>query len=148
MSISFAANERIKGQDTEIKVIKGGDIVRAITAVKDWEFTHNIDVTSQGYIGETTERKDSIYKGTAGKCTLDLTDKDAVGFLDDLVDRARRKVSYFKVNVLTTLNFPSGDTKRVIFQDVQFSSPNINAGSREGYLETTLNWECAEYKVL
>ena len=140
--------QRIKGQDTEVQVIKGGSVIQAVTAIKSWDITFELDITSQGYIGETTERKDSTFKGVSGKITLDNQDPDVIEFLDSLVKRARREVPYFEVNILSTLNYPDGTVKRIIVRDAQFASPGLSSSGMADFIETTLDWQASEYKLL
>lgn len=138
----------IKGQDTVLQIIKGGKVESSLTSVKDFSIQFDIDVLSNGYIGETTERKDEIFKGVSGKVTLDWTDPGVVTFQDNLVKRARRELPYFSVNILTTITDSSGSTKRIIIPDAFFENPDANMGGRDNYMETTLTFQASEYVIL
>ena len=140
--------QAIKGQDTVIQIIKGGSVVKSLTSVKDFSLQFDLNIISTGYVGETTERKDDIFKGVSGKITLDWTDPDVIDFADSLVKRSRREVPYFSVNILTTIVDPKGNYKRIVVPDAFFENVDANMGGRDQYMETTLNFQASEYVVL
>jgi hypothetical protein len=138
----------IKGQDTVIQVIKGGSVEKSLTSVKDFSIQFDISILSTGYIGETTERKDEVFRGVSGKITVDWTDPNIVDFVDSLVKRARRELPYFSVNIMSTITDANGDAKRIIIPDAFFENPDANMTGRDAYMETTLTFQASEYTIL
>jgi hypothetical protein len=57
---------RLKGQEVQLRLTQGGRSAPPAHAHGDRELTWTImsDILRKGYLGETTERKDDIYKGS------------------------------------------------------------------------------------
>lgn len=140
--------ERIKGQETEVMLLVDGKTQAALTDVKSFEMAFMLDILSEGYLGETTERKDTIFKGVRGNLELHFESADVFKFFTAVVDKARRRTPGTKINVKTTLNFPGGDRPRVIIPNVSFGEIPISFGSRDDYGSIKLEWEAAEAQII
>lgn len=139
---------RLKGQEVEVRVIRAGSIEQSLTDVVSFEFSPKLEIKTQGYLGETTDRHDDVYAGCTGKMTLHLEGSKAQKFVRDVIDRARRRITTFKVNILATVSFPDGETQRVLFPDCKFGNPPTSLGGRSDYVSMTLDFACDDYKVL
>ncbi len=140
---------RIRGEQVQVKVIKGGkDILLSERAVVSLEYTPKQEIMEQGFLGETTNRHDEVYKGCSGTLTLQFSDKSVNKFIRDLNDRSRRAVAQFKVNITAVENYPDGDVGKLLFPDVKFGGQAKSYGSRDSYGQITLPWACDDYKVL
>ena len=62
--------QRIKGQEVETLIVVDGAPRDTITDIRSFEFAFQTEIMSEGYLGETTERKDSIFKGIRGRLEL------------------------------------------------------------------------------
>ncbi len=140
---------RIRGENVQVKIIEGGkDILLGDRAVVSLEYTPQQEITSTGFLGETTERKDEVYRGVTGTLTLQMSDGTATDFVRRLNDRARRAVPAFSVQIVATEVYPSGDTRVLLFPDVQFGPQAKRYASRDAYGQVELPWACNDYKVL
>ena len=85
----MANNKRLLGQSTFFKLIRDGAVANTFNAVVDFTFTDNLEVLDEGFIGETTNRKDSVYNGTdfsmtAVRCCASIIstpDQSAISFI-------------------------------------------------------------------
>jgi len=140
--------QRIKGQEVEVIILNGSQALTNITTVKDFDFTFQLEVLSEGYLGMTTNLRDSYYKGVAGKMTLHLESGAVFDFVRSAIDKARRRTPGLRINVKATLNFPSGERRRVMINDCEFGEFPFTVGGREQYVSVTVNYEAPDATIL
>lgn len=140
--------QRIKGQEVTVDVTMNSDLVEGTGPAASFNFAFMLDILSEGYIGETTERKDMIFKGMKGGMTIHINSIGALKFAEAIVNKARARTPGTKVNVKASFPFPNGQVARVMFPDVAFGEIPLDFGSREDYGELELEWECSEFRIL
>lgn len=140
--------QRIKGQETEIILIVNGVPVASLTAVKAAEFTYDLETKSEGYLGETTDRKDSVFMGISGKMQLHLDNPDIFELVQTVVDKAQRRTPGTRINVKTTFNWPSGRTARVVIPDAEFGSFPFNNGGRAEYVGVDVSFVASSARAV
>lgn len=140
--------QRIKGQEVEVLIIKDGSVLRTISTVRSFEVSQQLEIQSEGYLGETTNRKDSIFRGVKGKVELHIENQDIFDLINAVVGKARRRTPGMKVNIKATLRFPGGDRPRVLLPDVEFGEIPLNFGSRSDYGMVSLDFESSDYQVI
>jgi hypothetical protein len=136
--------QRIKGQETEVIFIVDSVPKQNLTTIKDFDFEYELETKSEGYLGETTDRKDSVYKGVSGKMTLHIEGKEIFLFVQQVINKARRRTPGTKINIKTTLNFPSGEKVRVVIPDCEFGNFPFSFPSRTDYLSVTVNYVASD----
>jgi len=141
---------RIRGQEVQVRISQGGALLRSITAIENLTFTLQVDVLKKGYLGETTERRDDIYKGVALEFSFDPESSDGVALLNAIRDRASRRVaqSSVRINVTFVLNFPNGQRVRVTIADMRFQNPSIRVQGRDSYVSQQMSGESEDYKTV
>jgi hypothetical protein len=142
------AGQRIKGQEVELSVTIDGQTRESLADVRSFEFAPMLEIKREGYLGETTDRRDEVYNGVRGRMTLHFESDDVLEDLRIIVDRAMRRDPNVRVNIKATLNFPNGEKPRVVFQNVCFGEMPISFGSRTDYGELSLEFEADDYKVI
>lgn len=140
--------QRIKGQEVEVILVVDGSPQRSITTVRSFELEFQQEIMSEGYLGETTKRRDSIFNGMSGKMDLHLESEAVFDFIKKVIDKARRRTPGTKINVKASLRFPNGDRPRVLISDVEFGAFPLSFGSRSDYGSVSLSFEAAEYEVI
>lgn len=125
--------QRIKGQETEVILLVDGVPQNTITDVRSFEMALQLATTDEGYLGETTNRKDSIFNGARARMELHIENDDVFDLMTAITDKARRRTPGTRINVKTTLNFPNGDRKRIVIPDVEFGEIPLNFASRADY---------------
>ncbi|MFW6087402.1 MAG: hypothetical protein ACODAG_09365 [Myxococcota bacterium] len=140
---------RIKGQETQVIFSGPAGQEEAFTAVQSWEGEIQLEILSEGYIGEKTNRRDEIFNGMRGRCEVHLEDASYFAFAQRVKDRAQRRApAAGQFNVVTTYTFPDGDRARVLHEDVHFGALPTSAGGRGEYVTATIEWECADGRFL
>jgi hypothetical protein len=137
-------SNRVRGQEVEITLVKDGQPLDAIANIKSFEFKYEMETQSEGYLGERTERKDSIFKGISGSFEIHHEKKTLFEMFRSLVDRAKRRTPGVTVNIKATINYNNGERLRVVFPDVEFGEIPVNIGSRTDYVSTSLDFVCSD----
>ena len=143
---THTSRQRIKGQEVDITMTLNGAPYGNITDVRSFEINIELDLMSEGYMGETTERKDSIFKGVTGKMEMHVSHPDVLKLMDTLVSKAARsgKFAASKVNIFATLRMVSiGKSPKVQLLDVEFGAIPLNFASRSDYGTVSLDFACS-----
>jgi hypothetical protein len=141
--------QRIKGQEVRIIFTSPVGVETSLTDITSFEVEPQLEILSEGYLGETTERKDDIFKGVRGRAELHLESQEYFQFVQRVLDRSQRRTAADgKFNVVATLSFPNGQRPRVLLDDVFFGPPPVNVSSREDYVSATVEFECSFVRFL
>ena len=138
--------ERIKGQEVIVKFIKDGQIVDEISAIQSCDFTYDMATLSEGYLGETTDRKDDVFHGISGSMEVHDEDGGIFAFIESIVERARRKVPLFQVDLMGVFQYPSGAQKKILIPDCRFGKFPVKIGGRASYVGFSIEFEASEAK--
>lgn len=134
--------QRIKGQETQIIISRGGVLEDTLTNIPDFEVVDKFELITKGYLGQKTDLYDEIFKGTTFKLTMHLNKKQWFLFRQAMRDRAQRVTPSVIFNISTVLNFPNGDTKAETLPDVKFGELPSEFPSRDEYIQVTLQGGC------
>jgi len=138
---------RIRGESVEVRIIRAGNVEQSLTCVTSFDCEDMLEIIQQGYLGETSDRFDDVYKGSGGNISFDVHDPGWFTLRDLLIDRARRRIPLFKINVLATYSFPDGATKRITHMDCAFGTPGLGHSDRSSYVKGKLSWKCSLTKT-
>lgn len=136
--------QRIKGQDVNLTLTVNGALKKSVTDIKSLELTSQLSILTEGYLGETSNRRDSIFNGVKGKIEFHLEDPAILDVIREIVNAARARVAGVKVTITSVLNFPSGVTRIVTIPNAFFGDIPINFGSREAYGMSSLDFEAED----
>ena len=139
---------RAKGQDTAVFIVNNGVLQDTITDITDSEFTFEFEIKEENYLGKTSPDFDEVYKGTGGKISYHFSDDAPFKLMQSVMDRAQRRTPGLRINIQTTINFPSGLKKRVLLPDCFFGPMPFNNGGRTEYLKGTLDFKLSQPKVI
>ena len=142
--------QRIKGQETSLVFTSSSvGVETSLSDIQSLEMEIKMEILSESYLGETSERKDDIFKGFHGKIEAHVERAEYFRLQQRLVDRSRRRTpADAQFNCATTLNYPNGEIVRVLYQDIFFASLSTAIASREDYVKISFEFECANYKVI
>ncbi len=141
--------QRIKGQEVRVIMVSPAGLETSLSDVQSFEVEPMMEVLSEGYLGETTERKDDIFKGCRGTMEINLEQTAYFEFIDGVVLRSQRRTpASARYNVMATMDFPNGTSVRVLMENIFFGAPPVTIGSREDYVTVSLEFECSEVKYL
>ena len=142
------ANNRIKGQSVEIQIVSGGVIQENLNDIQDFTINIQTELLNEGYLGETTNRKDEIFNGVSGSMSLHFEGQSILFFAKSIVDRATRQTPGLEINIKATLNFPDGTTPTVVIQDAFFGEIPLSFASRSDYGQVSLSFEASNFKFI
>lgn len=142
------ALQRIKGQEVEVMLVVDGAAQSTLTDIQSFEMMLDFETLEEGFLGEKSNRFDEVYKGVSGSMEMHNSSPDTFTFFEKVKQRAQRQSPGTIVNVKATMNYPSGERRRVILQDVFFDPMGIAFGSRTDYGTTKLDFKGSEYRTL
>jgi hypothetical protein len=140
--------QRIKGQEVEIIMLVDGAPRENLAFAKSLDFTFLTERKTEGYLGETTNRFDTIFNGVEGKTQHHFDNPEPFNIIRLIINKARRREPGTQFNMRSTLNFPRGQRARLIFRDVEFGALPIGFSSRSDYGSFALDFGCSEAQVL
>lgn len=140
---------RIKGQEMQVRITKGGELKRTLTAVESLTFTVKVDILRKSYLGETTDRRDDIYRGVALELSIDSESPEVIELLEAIRDRASRRTSAAEtqINVTFSMAFQQ-KRKRISIPDLHFQDPGLSVSGRDAYVPLKLTAEAVDFKVI
>lgn len=138
------ADQRLKGQETQIQVIQGGTVVAAFNAIGSFSDTQKSEKLEQGYLGETTNRHDDIFNGFDGNFNFHMENNSWAAFASAMRARQRRAQPDLVFNIVRADSFPNGQSFTRTYQDVKFGPLPNNIGGRGDYVEGTIDFSCDE----
>lgn len=143
----MAESLRLRGQEVQLRLTQAGKLLRTITAIENATWTVLMDILRKGYLGETTERRDDMYKGTKFEFGFDPESKDPFIMVGLLRDRAQRRTSQAsaQVNAVFTCNFPNGQRPRVTIPDLKFQDPSLAFANRDSYAGFRFQCEAEDF---
>lgn len=140
--------QRIKGQEIEVLLILNGVVQKTITDVRNFEMGWLTEILKEGYLGETTDRYDSVFHGIKGKMDFHFENSDIFSLIQSLVDKAQRRTPGTKVNIKATLNFPNGQRVRIIVPNAEFGEFPMSFGGRADYGSITVDFNASQAQVI
>jgi hypothetical protein len=140
--------QRIKGQEVELLLVEDNAPLTTINDIRSFEIAAQLEILREGYLGETTDRRDSVYRGLRGRMELHFENRDVLDLIRRLIDKARRRTPGTRINAKATFVFPGGDRVRLIFKDLSFGEVPIAFGSRADYGTISLDFEGEDYNQI
>lgn len=141
--------DRIKGNEVVISVSGPNGNEGSLDSIQSFEVEHQIDILSEGYLGETAERQDEIFVKCTGKVELHVSKVEYLSFAQKVIDKAQRRIPGSTVfNITATLLFPDGRRARCIYRDVAFGSVPLNVGGRDEYVSSTIEFAGSSVRFL
>lgn len=140
---------RLKGQEVQLRLTQGGILLRTLTAIESLTWTVMSDILRKAYLGETTERKDDIYKGTKVEFSFDTESKEPFVMVAKLRDRMQRRTAQAnaQINLVFVCNLADGTRPRITIPDLKFQDPALALQSRESYAGFRFQTEAEDFKL-
>lgn len=138
------ANQRIKGQETQVVIVVDGVPQTSLSFVRSLTITPRFDKLEEGYLGEFSQKFDEIFQGVDFSMELNFNDPGVIDFMLKVKDRAQRRTPGTVINMNTTLSFPNGTRTTVTLSDCFFANMPIGFGSRSDYGTFSIDGSCAD----
>lgn len=142
------ADQRIKGQEVEVLINRGGTPLRSVQDFRSLEFTFQMEIKSEGYLGETSNRRDDVFNGIQGKLELHHENQDVLQLAVAIVNRARRRIPGETIMIKATLQYPNGQRPKVTIPNVFFGPIPFGFSSRTDYGTVSFDFEAEQAVVL
>lgn len=144
----MALKSRLLGRDVQIRIAKGGSPVTTVTAVKNFTFETRQRILSEGYLGETGLRQDSIFDEVGGSFSIHPEDPEAQTLQKAIADKAiSRKAGEEQISIVFRTTYPSGKVSKVTIPEVEFDPIPFTVGSRDGYVELGFTYKAEKYSL-
>lgn len=135
--------QRLKGQEVTLSFQGPQGREDGLEVIQNFEAELQLEILREGYLGETADRRDDIYRGVTGRAELHMESKKYFQFTQRVQDRAeRRSPAAGKFHATASFAFPNGDRVRLTFEDIFFDALPLRAPSRSDYVTVTVAWEC------
>ena len=83
--------QRIKGQETVVSFVGTEGSEEGLTDVQSSESEFQMQILTDGYLGETSDRRDDIFRGASGSISIHLETPQYFAFARRVIDRAQRR---------------------------------------------------------
>lgn len=121
----------------------------ALSDVVSSEIVFQREILTEAFLGETTDRKDDIFKGIEGNLEVQIESQDVFRFIQRINDRSKRRTPADEVfNIVTTLQMPNGQRPRVLLENCFFGEVNMNTGGRQEYVTLRIPFGCSDGRFL
>lgn len=139
----MAPKNRIKGQEVTIIVSVDGEIREEISEVTKFSEEDVYEIISKGYLGQLSEEKDMIFKGTKGSIDLDISSQKLLAFRNLVREKAQRIKPDLEFTISIVLSFANGDTPTINYRGCAFGGFPLEIADRVQYVKCTINFECS-----
>lgn len=112
---------------------QNGATLAQLDSIQDTEVTIKLRLLEEGYLGETAQRYDEVFDGFAAALTAHMTTGRIYDIVQAVIDRARRRTPGVKFNLKMSVQFPNGERKRVVINDLFFSDIPNTIPKRDAY---------------
>lgn len=135
--------QRIKGQEVTLSFTTPEGRATGLGNIQSFEAELQMEILREGYLGQTVERRDDIFKGVSGRCELHIETGDYFRFTQLVQDRAeRRSAAGGTFNATASFAFPGGARARITFENIFFGALPIRTPDRASYVQVAIEWEC------
>lgn len=139
--------QRLKGQEVTLSFVTPAGDAEGLDIISSFEAELVMEILTERYLGETSDRYDDIYRGTTGSAELHIATQDYLTFTQRVQDRAERRTPASGVfNVTSSFAFPNGQRPRITFENVFFGPLPIRVPESAGYVTVTVAWGCARIR--
>ncbi len=145
----MAVAQRIKGQEVTLVILADGVPQLTIDTIKSAELEWEIELREEGYLGETSNRVDSVYNVIRVMLEGDINNQDYLELADAIAARARNRVGgATRIDIVGSFAFPNGQFPSVVVSDVYFENIPFNIGARNEFVSFTLTGKASDYKII
>jgi len=139
---------RLKGQETQVAFVSANGTEESVADVKSFDIQFDRDILSEGYLGQTTEQKDDIFKGVSGKLEFHVREAEFLDLIQRMNEKTKRRLPGEQFEIVSTLTFPDGQRRRILVSDAKFGAIPISTPSRDDYVTVTFDYAADDGSIL
>ncbi len=143
----MSTSQRLKGQEISVRVLTDGKLVKSIDSIASFNEEVDLEIKSDGFLGESVNRFDEILNGYGGDFEMQLTSSAFIDFQEAIIARATRRTPNTVFNVVRTDLYPSGDSAIFTYKNVFWGGQPTSIGARGEYVKAKANFKCGERAV-
>jgi hypothetical protein len=141
-------SQRIKGQEVTILIVQDSQLQATLTDIQSFNAEVQLEIKSQGYLGEKTNRKDYIFNGVKFDMELHVHTQDWLNFVQAVINKAQRITPDTVFNITGVFSFPNGDTPTMVIANAAFGPLPVNVNSRGDYVKVKLEGEADNFSAV
>lgn len=142
---------RLRGQEVAIKVVQGVDVLTELNSIATWNNEIALEISEDGFLGEPTNRFDSILNGYGGDFEFQVNTADYTNF-ESLVERKAQRASIadaaLQFNVVRIDRFANGGSVVTTYLDVAWGPITDGIGSRKDFVKKKASFKCSKRSLL
>ena len=138
---------RVKGQHVSVNIIVDGETQTAIDSVTSFDMEIELDLTSEGFLGELTNRRDETYTGVNGSLEIQFQDEGVFNFFNSIVQRSKEQLGSIQINIGATINMPNGQRPKINIIDAHFGNIGISFSGRTDFATVSMNYGASDFVV-
>lgn len=139
---------RLKGQETQVAFVSANGTEDSVADVKSFDIQFDRDILSEGYLGQTTEQKDDIFKGVSGKVEFHIRKASSLDLIRRMNEKTKNRLPGEQFEIVSTLTFPDGERRRILIPDAKFGSIPLSVSSRDDYVTVTFDYSADDGVIL
>lgn len=140
--------QRLIGQDVIVSTFVGTVPQDAITDIRNFESTFQVEILKDSYLGSFTDRRANVYRGVRGSFEYHFSSAAALSIIAGIVERARNRRSQVRIVTQATLLMPNGDRPMIVFDDQFFEPVPLTIGGRTEFGSVKLDWESDDARFI
>jgi len=107
-----------------------------------------LDTLSEGYLGQSTEQKDDIFKGVSFELGLHTGDPGVFDLIELIKARAQRREATSRIGITARFTFPDGRVRKGVIGDAFFGAIPVEIGARDEFVKFTLKGEASDIRFI
>jgi len=141
--------QRIKGQEVSIAITVDGALQTQIDTVQSAEIEFELDLMEEGYLGETSDRVDSVFKLIRVNVQGHTNSQSYLELADAIAGRAQNRAGGIsQIDIIGSFAFPNGEFPSIVITDVFFEGIPFDIGGRDEFVGFTLSGKASDYKII
>jgi hypothetical protein len=145
-----APGQRLKGQEVSIRILQNGTLLSSIDSVSSFNEEVDLEIKSDGFLGEPVNRFDEILNGFGGDFEMQTTNGSWLIWQQAIIARAQRVASAVGTtfNVVRTDLYENGDSNVYTYVDAKWGGMPSTVGARGEYVKVKASFKCSTRPVL
>lgn len=141
------AEQRIKGQEVTISVVRGGVLETSFTDIKNFNFVIKAEVKKQGYLGEKGSRVDDVFDSVDFDFEMHVHNTEWVAFVTALQRRQKRELPDLEINIAGTFFYPNFETQAWVLPDCKFGDIPVGISDRKEYVNVKMSGSSGDFQL-
>jgi hypothetical protein len=139
---------RLKGQETAVTFVTADGAEESVADVKSHDLQYDREILSEGYLGQTTEQKDDIFKGISGKLEFHVKSADVLDLIARINNKTRRRLPGEQFQIVDTMSFPDGQVRRVMVPNAVFGAIPLSTPSRDDFVTVSFDYAAEDARTI